>query len=65
MSGRDILIIGSEIPWLEALFLWRGAASTTTVDYRDRRIPEDQLHPKMELLTPEQFLAQVRILVIN
>ncbi len=51
VTGKSVLIIGSERPWLEALCLGLGAAQITTLEYG--RI--NSTHPKVKTLTPSEF----------
>ena len=50
------MVIGSQIPWLEAILLWQGAEKITTVDYE--KIECD--HPKIETITPLELAEQYR-----
>ena len=56
VSGADVLVIGSESPWVEALCLGAGARRVMTLEYA--RILTD--HPQVTTLTPPQFLARAR-----
>lgn len=51
LSGKSVLVIGTERPWLEALCLGLGAAKITTLEYG--RI--NSSHPKVTALTPSEF----------
>jgi hypothetical protein len=51
LSGKTVLVVGSEIPWIEALCLVAGASKVTTLDYGDII----SQHPLLETLTPLQF----------
>jgi len=54
--SKTALIIGSEIPWIEAQFLQAGGAKTTTLDYGDII----SHHPQAETLTPLDFRRKYR-----
>jgi hypothetical protein len=43
ITGRRVLVVGSEWPWLEALLLHAGAAHVVTLEYR----PITSLHPQV------------------
>ena len=47
--GARVLVIGSASPWLEACFLAHGAASVTTLEYRELRSE----HARVTALTPD------------
>jgi hypothetical protein len=47
----NVLVVGSEKPWVEAICIAAGARSVTTLEYR--AIQTD--HPKIRTLVPEQF----------
>lgn len=51
VSGLRGAVIGSETPWIEALFLSQGAEHITTVEYG--KIETD--HPKLTTMTIDQF----------
>lgn len=46
VEGKSVVILGSETPWAEAYFIAAGAATVTTVDYRD----PSYRHPKLRFL---------------
>ncbi|MBI1178019.1 glycosyltransferase [bacterium] len=56
IRGKDVVVIGSELPWYEALILENGGRCTT-VEYR--RIVTD--HPGITTLTPSEFEAAPRL----
>ena len=49
--GKEIGIIGSQVPWYEAVAIASGAASVTTIEYQTI-VSED---PRIQTLTPEQY----------
>lgn len=51
LRGSSVLVIGSEIPWVEACALAFGAAHVTTLEYG--KIVS--MHPQISTLTPEQM----------
>ncbi len=51
ITGKHVLVIGSQNPWLEVLLLNNGAAKITTVDYRKL----ESFEPKIEILTMEEL----------
>ena len=58
--NKHVLVIGSEVPWLEAVLLSKGAKKITTFDY----VAIESLHPQIEVITPEElekkFFAGIR-----
>ena len=48
---KDVLVVGSVSPWVEAIALSRGARSVTTVDYM---LPESQ-SPRIQLVPMQQL----------
>jgi hypothetical protein len=54
VEGMSVLILGSETPWVEALCLAAGAATTTTLEYG--KITSH--HPQVHTLTPAEFRAE-------
>ena len=53
ITGLDVLIIGSNVPWYEAICLAFGAASCTTVEYNALRYD----HPGLATVTVAEFEA--------
>lgn len=51
IQGGNILVIGSQTPWIEAMLIELGVGKVTTVDYA----PIDNHHPLIETLTPEEL----------
>ena len=51
VRGGNVLVIGSQTPWIEAMLIELGAAKVTTVDYT----PIENHHPQIETLTPEEL----------
>ena len=54
VADGHILVIGSQIPWVEAILLELGVRKITTVDYT----PIINEHPQIETLTPEELSDQ-------
>jgi hypothetical protein len=54
LPGSNVLVIGSESPWVEACVLNAGAASVTTLEYGSIQSE----HPKVHTLTPKDFRLQ-------
>ena len=54
-KGKDILVIGSETPWIEAVLINEGAASITTLEYN----PHPTDHPKLKTISPTNFAKLV------
>ena len=55
LKGKSVLVIGSELPWLETTCLYLGAAKVTTLEYGKI----ESLHPQIHTLTPEDFRMKV------
>jgi len=51
LKGKRVLVIGSEIPWVEAICLAHGAATVVTLEYA----VIDSQHPNISTMTPEQM----------
>jgi hypothetical protein len=51
VKDLDVLVIGSEKPWVEIICLYLGAKSVTTLEYGE--INTD--HPKMKTMTPDDL----------
>ena len=39
VEGKDVLVIGTQIPWIELLAIFNKANSVTTVEYQKIHIP--------------------------
>ena len=50
LSGKHLLVFGSERPWLEACALAAGAAKVTTIEYS----PIKSNWPTIDVITPEE-----------
>ena len=48
IRGGHILVIGSQIPWIEAMLIELGVGKITTLDYA----PIKNFHPLIETVTP-------------
>ena len=55
-NGSNVLVIGSQSPWVEGLCLGAGAAHVYTLEYG--KIVTD--HPQVTTLLPEEFLSKAR-----
>ena len=55
-TTKNILVIGSQTPWVEGLCLGAGAGHVYTLEYG--KLTTD--HPDVTVLTPEEFLARGR-----
>merc|ERR1719232_235228 len=51
LTGKSILVIGSEIPWVESICLYLGAAKITTLEYGKI----ESHHPQIKAFTPYEF----------
>ena len=51
LRDKNILVIGSETPWIEAMLLSKGVKSVTTLEYK--RIQTQ--HPKLSTVLPHEF----------
>lgn len=51
LKGKSVLAIGSEQSWLEAICLYLGAASVTTLEYGEI----ESQHPSIQTMTPMAF----------
>lgn len=54
LRGASVLVIGSKLPWVEALCLASGADRVTTVEYGTI----NSSHPRVQALTPQDFRAR-------
>ncbi len=48
ITGKHVLVVGSQSPWLEAIILEVGAAKITTLDYAQMKSE----HPQIDIVTP-------------
>jgi len=53
IPGKNVVVIGSELPWAEIFLLREGAKRVTMVDYRLPTVKE--MHPQIEMLTFKEF----------
>jgi len=51
LKEKSVLVIGSELPWLESAALAAGAAKVTTLEYS----AIESRHPMIETMTPKEF----------
>ena len=58
VKDKHVLVIGSQVPWIEMILLKKGARNVTTFDY----VKMKSEHPQVEVLTPaelsEKFLNE-------
>jgi len=54
IKGKHVAVIGTEIPWIEAVVLNLGADKITTIEYRKLYIE----HPRVSVVTPFQYAAR-------
>ena len=59
LNGTDVLVIGSENPWVEACVLAAGALRVTTLEYGTIT----SLHPQVFTLTPGELRSQFQSFV--
>lgn len=57
LKGADVLVIGSEKPWLEACLLAFGAAKITTLEYGSIQ----STHPKVTTITPSSLRSNAHL----
>jgi len=55
IEDKHVLVIGSILPWIEAILLHLGAKKVTTLEYGQVK----NEHPKLNPITPEQLKKQV------
>lgn len=55
LTGKHVLVIGSELPWIEACILNLGAKHVSTIEYG----AIESSHPQISTYTPEQVRANV------
>jgi len=51
IKGKHVAVIGTEVPWAEAILLNLGADRVMTVEYRELTIE----HPRVDVITPFKF----------
>ena len=51
VHNKHVLVIGSTLPWIEALLLKLGAGHITTLEYD----PYESKHSKLTTITPTEF----------
>jgi Caenorhabditis protein of unknown function, DUF268 len=51
VRNLDVLVVGSEKPWIEIICLFLGAKSVTTLEYGEINTN----HPKLRTMTPDKF----------
>ena len=51
VAGKNILVVGSSMPWIEVILLSENVANITTLDYN----PVKTNHPKIKTLSPRQM----------
>ncbi len=50
VRGRRALVIGTQVPWVEALLLFHGAENVTTLEYHSMEYE----HPRLSALTVQE-----------
>ena len=55
-EGKRVLVIGTELPWIETILVRLGALEVVTVDYADIKSE----HPKIRAITPSQWAQEVK-----
>ena len=55
INNKHVLVIGSILPWIEAILLHLGAEKITTLEYA----PQRNDHPNIQLVTPEELRKAV------
>jgi len=56
VTGKNVLVIGSQSPWVEGICLGAGAAHVFTLEYAEITTN----HPRVTTLAPPEFLARAR-----
>jgi len=56
LKGADVVVLGSLVPWYEAVAIAYEAKSVTTIEYGPRTTD----HPQLHILTPASFAAAPR-----
>ena len=51
IKNKSILVIGSQLPWIESLLLYLDAEHVTTLEYN----PYKTNHPKVTCITPMEY----------
>jgi len=54
LKNKHVAVIGTTIPWAEAILLNLGASKVTTIEYNKIKIK----HPKVRVTTPYKFAAK-------
>ena len=54
IKGKHVAVVGTEVPWIEAIVLNLGAEKVTTMEYRDLHIE----HPRVSVVTPFQYASR-------
>ena len=49
------MVIGSTIPWIEAILIYLGVEKVTTLEYAEQK----NEHPKIDLITPEALRKSI------
>ena len=56
IKNKSVLVIGSQLPWIESLLLYLNAGHVTTLEYN----PYKTNHPKLTCITPMDFSKLVQ-----
>ena len=51
VRGGHILVIGTQVPWIEAILLEKGARHVTTLEYA----PIENHHPNLTVVLPNEL----------
>jgi len=54
IKGKHVAVVGTAMPWAEAIVLNLGAEKVTTIEYRDLYIE----HPRVSVVTPSQYASR-------
>ena len=52
MAGKNVLVIGSETPWIEVMALMYEAKTVTSVDYRKIKCED----PRIQVMTNSEMI---------
>ena len=54
IKGKHVAVLGTEVPWAEAILLNLGADKVTTIEYRELYVE----HPRVNVITPFQYASR-------
>ena len=55
IKDKHVLVIGSTLPWVEAILIYLGVDKITTLEYASQK----NEHPKINLITPEELRKSI------